>query len=310
MTIVRSLLKQLSIRLFLLGDRLGLHVLPKHFYSPIPDYRWLRERRDLWTRRAPLTGIRWDLDDQVRWLAELCTPYYPEVRGLRIYREIAGAGIGAGYGPIESQVLHCFMRAQRPPRVIEIGSGVSTACMLRAARLNQEEGLGESRVTCIEPYPRKDFDQLAGITLIREMCQRVPASLFDELRDRDLLFIDSSHAVKTGSDTVRIYAELIPRLAAGVFIHIHDITLPYLYPPDALANPWGWQETALLLTLLTHNPRLSVLACESALHHDRPAALARILPDYQPRTQRDGLDGPGASQTGKHFPASIWLRTR
>ena len=151
--------------------------------------------------------------------------------------------------------------------------------------------------------------RLDGITLIREMCQALPASLFGELRDGDLLFIDSSHAVRTGSDTLRIYTELIPNLAPGVFVHVHDITLPYLYPPDALVNPWAWQETTLLLALLTHNPRLSVLACESALHHDRPAALAKILSDYRPRTQQQGLDVSGNSQAGTHFPASIWLRT-
>ena len=95
----------------------------------------------------------------------------------------------------------------------------------------------------------------------------------------------------------------------GVFVHVHDITLPYLYPPDALVNPWAWQETTLLLALLTHNPRLSVLACESALHHDRPADLAEILSDYRPRTQQQGLDVSGNSQAGTHFPASIWLRT-
>lgn len=306
---MRSLLKRLSIDLFLLADRLGLHVLPKHFYSPVSDYRWLREHPALWVGRASLTGVHWDLDEQLRWLADLCVPYYTEVRGLQVYRELTDSGIGPGYGPIESQVLHCFMRARRPRRVIEIGSGISTACMLRAVQMNRHEGLGDSRVTCIEPYPKPGLARLDGITLIREMCQALPASLFGELHDGDLLFIDSSHAVRTGSDTLRIYTELIPNLAPGVFVHVHDITLPYLYPPDALVNPWAWQETTLLLALLTHNPRLSVLACESALHHDRPAALAKILSDYRPRTQQQGLDVSGNSQAGTHFPASIWLRT-
>src|SRR3989449_3319773 len=151
--------------------------------------------------------------------------------------------------------------------------------MLHAVRLNQQEGRRGSRLICIEPYPTKGFARLEGIRHVRDLCQAVPMSLFRELGAGDLLFVDSSHAVKTGSDTQRIYLEVIPQLPPGVFIHIHDITLPYLHDPDVLSNYWAWQETALLLALLTHNPHLSVMACESALHHDRTEALTAILSD-------------------------------
>jgi len=308
MKAVRSFLKRLSFDLFMLGDRLGVHFLPKHYHTPIPDYRWLRQNRMLWARRASLTGVHWDLDEQLRWLTGLCSPYYHEVRGLHVYRELASSGVG--YRPIESQVLHCFIRARRPATVIEIGSGVSTACMLHAARLNQEEGHRGSRLICIEPYPTKGFARLEGITHVRDLCQAVPMSLFRELVAGDLLFVDSSHAVKTGSDTQRIYLEVIPQLPPGVFIHIHDITFPYLHDPDVLWNYWAWQETVLLLALLIHNPHLSVMACESALHHDRTEALAEILTDYRPRVLAEGLGVSPNSMERNHFPNSIWLETR
>src|SRR3989442_2406007 len=130
MKVLRSFLKRLSFDLFMLGHRLGVHLLPKHYHTPIPDSRWLRGHRALWAGRASLTGVRWDLDEQLRWLRDLCAPYYHEVRGLHVYRQLTASGVGAGYRPIESQVLHCFLRAMRPATVIEIGSGVSTACML------------------------------------------------------------------------------------------------------------------------------------------------------------------------------------
>src|SRR5216684_3537336 len=212
MKAMRSFLKRLSFDLFMLGDRLGVHFLPKHYHTPIPDYRWLRRNRRLWTGRASLTGVRWDLDEQLRWIRGLCSPYYHEVRGLHVYRQLAASGVGAGYRPIESQVLHCFIRAMHPATVIEIGSGVSTACMLHAVRLNQQEGQRGSRLICIEPYPTKGFAHLEGIKHVRDLCQAVPMSLFRELRAGDLLFVDSSHAVKTGSDTQRIYLEIIPQL--------------------------------------------------------------------------------------------------
>src|SRR3989454_5395531 len=190
MKVLRSFLKRLSFDLFMLGDRLGVHLLPKHYHTPIPDYRWLRRHRTLWAGRASLTGVRWDLDEQLRWLRDLCAPYYHEVRGqdldeqlrwlrdlcapyyhevrgLHVYRQLTASGVGAGYRPIESQVLHCFLRAMRPATVIEIGSGVSTACMLNAVRLNQQEGQRGSRLICIEPYPTKGFAPLEGITPLR-----------------------------------------------------------------------------------------------------------------------------------------------
>jgi len=77
-----------------------------------------------------------------------------------------------------------------------------------------------------------------------------------------------------------------------------------------LSNYWAWQETALLLALLTQNPHLSVMACESALHHDRTEALTAVLSDYRPRVLVDGLGASPNSMERNHFPNSIWLETR
>ena len=88
---MRSLLKRLSIDLFLLADRLGLHVLPKHFYSPVSDYRWLREHPALWVGRASLTGVHWDLDEQLRWLADLearCRAQFASFKVPRAFRTV------------------------------------------------------------------------------------------------------------------------------------------------------------------------------------------------------------------------------
>ncbi len=298
-------LKGLSFRTFMALDRLGVHLLPKHYYTPVSDYAWLRANKDAWVGRAPLVGIHWDLDAQMAWLAEICRPYYHEVAGLHLHREMQH--YGPGFGPIESQVVHCIVRALAPPRIVEIGSGASTAGMLHAASLNEREGRTPSRITCIEPFPKPALRALADVTHVEQRCQTVPSAVFAQLQSGDLLFIDSSHAVKVGSELMRIYLDVIPRLPSGVVIHIHDVCLPYLYPPTALLDYFGWQETPLLLALLTNNDRLGVLACLSALHHDHPDALAALLTDYHPLPLVDGLaasnDAPG------HFPSSLWLRT-
>src|ERR1700694_4551224 len=177
----------------------------------------------------------------------------------------------------------------RPARVIEVGSGASTATMLYAASLNAREGRRTTAITCIEPFPRPGFARVRGISHIRELVQAVPSHVFAQLEAGDLLFIDSSHSVKVGSDVLRIYLDVIPQLQPGVFVHIHDCYLPYLYPRDALSSYFGWQETSLLLALLTGNTQLQPLACASALHYGRPAELHSILSDYQPQGHRQGL---------------------
>lgn len=286
-------------------DHAGLHVLPKHYYTPVPDCTWLRDNHSLWIGRSSLTGIHWDLAEQFAWLKDVCQPYYGEVAGLKSYYSFTQNG--PGYGEIESQVLHCFVRRFTPANIIEIGSGVSTLCMLEAAGLNQREGKRVPRITCVEPFPRPGLRHRKEVELIPQFCQQVPLSLFGRLSDGDFLFIDSTHAVKVGSDVMHIYLEIIPRLPAGVFLHIHDVYLPYAYPRDVFSMPYWWQETALLMALLTNNSRLSVLTCLSALHYDYPEQMRELLTDYHPAPNHEGL-AVSPSDRG-HFPASIWLKT-
>lgn len=304
---VKGRLRQAGLEAFRLLDRLGLHVLPKTYYSPVPDWAWLTRHKESWMGRVSVTGVRWDLDEQLGWVAEICRPYSQEVSGLDFYRRAAGNGFGPGFGPIESQVLHCFVRANAPSRIVEVGSGVSTVCMLNAARRNQEEGRRVPEIVCIEPYPRPGFRDIGPITHIKQACQLVAPAVFARLGPGDLLFIDSSHAVKVGSDVMRLYLEIIPGLAPGVTIHIHDIFLPYIYPRSAFTYPSWSQETALLLALLINNPRLRVLASLSALHYDRPGPLGAILPDYRPQANIEGV--PPAAGSPGHFPNSAWLTT-
>jgi predicted O-methyltransferase YrrM len=301
----RRTLKRASVRLFMGADKLGAHILPKHYYTSIPDYRWLNENKSVWCRRVDMTGVDWDLQRQLTWLEQQCEPFYGEVRGLGVYRDFADGSYGLGYGPIESQVLHCVCRATKPKRIIEVGGGVSTTCMLHALGMNSAGGSPECEVTCIEPFPTSALSKLRGIELNRSMVQALPLSFFDRLQAGDILFIDSTHSVKTGSDVPYLYLEVLPRLKPGVLVHIHDIFLPYLYQRDVLEHYFDWQETALLLALLKGNSSLRVFASLSALHYDAARELQIMLSDYRP--QANQADGLGDGRRDGHFPASIWL---
>lgn len=302
----RSTLKNASVRLFMAADKFGVHILPKHYYTSIPDYTWLRQNTDVWCRRVDLSGVDWNLERQLDWLREQCFGHIDEVRKLEVYSNAVDRGYGPGFGPIESQVLHCVCRKLRPGRIVEVGSGVSTACILHAIQKNASEG-SPCAFSCVDPFPSSALSSLRGLKLIPSMVQRLPLTFFDELRPGDVLSIDSTHAVKTGSDVIYLYLEVLPRLKPGVLIHVHDIFLPYLFPPKLFKHFFDWQETSLLLALLKNNPKLSVLCCLSALHYDESISLTHILSDYRPRPHR--MAGLWTDTSEGHYPASAWLTT-
>jgi predicted O-methyltransferase YrrM len=296
-----------AFRAFLLLDRLGLHVLPKHYYTSIPDHAWLRQHTPLWQRTAPLTGIDWSLEAQAAWLERTVRDHRVEASEADLSGRFGSRAIGHGFPTVESQVLYCFIRSLHPRRVVEVGGGASTAVMAAARRANLDDGQPDTAIVTIEPYPAPSLLQLEGVTVIREHMQAVSGSVFGRLDRGDLLFIDSSHAVKTGAETVRLYLEMIPGLREGVYVHVHDVNLPYLYSPFVLTSFFDWQETTLLTALLTNNSRLEVLCSLSALHYELPDTLARILPGYRPQATRAGLLVGGLD---RDLPSSLWLRVR
>ena len=177
-------------------------------------------------------------------------PYQKEYEGNRVYRQAVSQHFGPGYGYIEAQALHGVLRYYKPKRVVEIAGGVSTYCMLAALEMNRTETAEPWSLTCIEPHPSARLRALAGIHLIRQPVQTVPLEVFQELSVRDLLFIDSSHMVKMGSDVNHLILEVLPRLRRGVIVHFHDINLPYDYPRMALQGFLQATETSLCARFL------------------------------------------------------------
>jgi len=121
-----------------------------------------------------------------------------------------------------------MMRHYKPRRIIEAGSGASSLVIAAAARLNGNT----PDYTIIDPYPGEVVGRgLPGVTtLLRERVERVDRQLFSTLRDGDLLFIDTSHVVKTGGDVNYLFLHVLPLLNPGVVVHVHDIFLSYEYP--------------------------------------------------------------------------------
>ncbi len=304
----RTTLKRVIYQVHRLAARAGLHVLPAHYYSALPNVLELERTVETWARPSELPGIEVDLDAQLRRLRAACEPYLAETSGNPIYQEGVRGGFGPGYGYIEAQVLHCAIRHHKPRRIIEVGSGVSTYCMRHAARLNAREG-HPTHITSIEPYPSEALRRLDDVELIAEPVQRVPLDEFAKLGRGDFLFIDSSHTVKPGGDVNYLVLEVLPRLSSGTIVHFHDIYLPYDYQRDVLQTFLFWSETSLVRAFLVNNARARQLFCLSHLHYARTAALRDILPEYEPQPDERGLRTKGGAfaETRGHFPSSLYL---
>jgi hypothetical protein len=308
--LVKEGLRPLVRGLHKLGVRCGVYILPTHYYSEIPNVLELEQDKAVWARKSELPGIPADLDQQERSLKEVCLPYQQEYAGNPFYKEAVAQGFGPGYGYIEAQTLYAMVRFLKPQRIIEVGSGVSTSCMLAAAHANQSETGRMASMTCIDPFPSTKVRLLREIELLPEKVQKVPVEKFASLGPSDLLFVDSTHTVKAASDVNFLILEVLPRLRSGVVVHFHDIHLPYDYQPDVLTAFYHWAETSLLRAFLINNSRAKIRFSLSHFHHERSDTLKHIFPEYSPERFVGGLvdNGQGPlSQSHKHFPTSTYI---
>jgi len=289
------------------GQRAGVDILPRHFYSQIPDIEELRST-DHWKRAYTMVDIDGTAaDSQVRFLRTVCPPELSvELLDLNLYADACARNGAVGYGPIEADFLYCFARTIQPGRVVQIGAGVATAVLLRA----KEDGDFPLDIVCVDPYPTEfllDAAREEAVTLIADKAEAVELELLTDLGDGDLLFVDSTHTVKAGSEVNRIILEVLPRLEKGVYVHFHDILFPYDYSPDILGDElFFWNETVLLHAFLIGNARCTLRAALSMIHYERPWILRELIPTYEPRTHVDGLRSSAAD--GGHFPCSAYLQ--
>jgi predicted O-methyltransferase YrrM len=255
-----------------------------------------------------MAPLRLSMDSQRRILDEWIRPFEPEYRGNTTYRDGVNNYAGPGFGFIEAQALHAFIRKTRPRRVIEVGSGVSTWCMLAALKMNAAEDGAPFALSCIDPNPSA-FLRSLPVHLQKSKVEDVDLSFFNQLEKGDFLQIDSSHAVRCCGDVAKIYTEIAPRLRPGVFVHIHDVTFPYMFPRDVEETYTQAMETVVLFTLLADSPRYETLLCLSYLHHKDPAALKAAFPEYDPQPNIGGLPGSDVKRFGekRHFPSSIYI---
>lgn len=242
-----------------------------HYYSPVPDLDEIRENaeRIFGTASAEIPGISLNEQQQLSLLKKFKTyynelPFQPmEKDNLKYHFE------NPSYSYSDAIFLYCMIRHFKPKRIIEIGSGYSSCVILDTNDLFFD-GLIETKF--IEPYPQlllsliNNTDQ-DKMKIIEKRLQDVELDEFEILQGNDILFIDSTHVSKVGSDVNRIFFDILPKLKDGVLIHFHDIFYPFEYPQDWIFEGRAWNEAYLLRAFLQYNNSFQVVLMNTFLEN-------------------------------------------
>lgn len=251
--------------IFSLGQRLGLNITRTHFYSPIPYLRELTD--DLWSRHSELIGIDLNEKKQLELLSSFVSTYrdeyeqFPLEKTTILHEYYVNNRV---FESVDGEILYCMIRRFKPRRLIEIGSEFSTRLIVQSILKNKEENDQYGcHLTTIDPFSRgivrDGFPHFSSLQLISKKVQDIPLSEFSTLSENDILFIDTSHVLKTGGDVAYEYLEILPRLKKGVVIHIHDIFLPAEYPKTWLFDSnFFFNEQYLLQAFLAFNNSFEV----------------------------------------------------
>jgi hypothetical protein len=274
----RDELKQHCLRLQCLLDCMGYP--PGHYYSPLVDVKDYYAVRAVHERlSAPLpSGLRLDRDAMRAMLRRLArhNPSFPFHRDRdSLYRYYFANPF---FGCHDASVYFSILLEFGPQRVIEVGSGFSSRLLLDTSEHFFNNKIG---ITLIDPLlgSLTELKPPADANLLSCRLQDVPLVLFDQLEANDILFIDSSHVGKTGSDVNFYMFHILPRLNPGVLVHIHDILCPFEYPPEwVLDEKRSWNETYLVHAFLQYNSAFEILYWNNFAFHSMGAEVRELMP--------------------------------
>ncbi len=192
----------------------------------------------------------------------------------------------------DATVYYGLLQYLRPAGLIEVGSGFTSALALDT----RARHLRDLVLTFIEPHPEVRLNGLLSHSdreecqIISRPVQEVPLELFDQLGPGDVLFIDTTHIVKTGSEVNWLIFNVLPRLAAGVIVHVHDISWPFEYPIRFLKEGRSYNELYFLRAFLMFNRSFSIM----------------LFSNWMWQHHRQLFTGIPADYGGE--PGSLWLR--
>ena len=284
-------------------SRHGLYLLRKHYYAPIPEEEDCTE--EFWNSVSELVGIDIDEERILSYVERELAAYNKEFRCYPIREEESRGGyylLNGRFMAVDGNMYYSLIRRIKPKRILEIGCGFSTMLASDAIQKNRDEGAA-CRLICVEPYPPSQIKDgsLQIAELLEKKVQRVEMEVFARLEADDILFIDSTHVLKSGGDVQYLYCEILPRLQPGVLVHVHDISLPRPYPKVYYEqNYYFWNEQYVLQAFLTYNSRAEVVWPGNYMMLKRPERMLALFPEFE--SMREVY--PSSE------PTSFWFRVK
>jgi len=242
-----------------------------HFYSPIISIEDIKKKEaEIWKNVEidGVLGINLRTEEQIKLVTQF-TQYYNEIpfktekqTNIRYQFE------NEYYSYTDGIILYSIIRHYKPKKIIEIGSGYSSAVMLDT---NEFFFKNQIDLTFIDPYSERLFSILKQedkqkIKVNETDVQLISLDVFKKLESGDILFVDSTHVTKTGSDVNYILFEILPILNSGVLIHFHDIFYPFEYPKEWVFRGFNWNEDYILKAFLMYNDKFEIKLFSEYLH--------------------------------------------
>lgn len=262
-----------------------LNFPPGHFYSPLPVAKWREAVIPANKALQPgLDGIALNTAEQLELIARLSASSKDYPFGATAVPPLRYGFENDFFPKTDGAVLHAMMREFKPKRIVEVGSGFSSALILDTNDMFLD---GATKLSFIEPYPDRLLSLLSeqqrqSIDLLETGVQNVDLSIFQGLEKNDILFIDSSHVSKVGSDVNHLLFNIIPLLAPGVIVHLHDIPYPFEYPDAWFDQGRAWNEAYFLRSFLQYNDTFQILLWMSQIGVTNREDLERLWPEIQP----------------------------
>jgi predicted O-methyltransferase YrrM len=260
-------------------DRAGLAFVRKHYYTPVIDAGDIRHPLDA---ARDLPGVDLNEAGQRALIAKF--HYADELAALPLKKPAVDrfGYENSTYAEGDAEMLYNMIRHFRPKRIVEVGSGQSTLMAMEAISANRRgDAAYDCRVTCIEPFEQPWLERL-GVEVIRKRVEDCPDDLVRSLAANDFFFIDSSHVIRPQGDVLHLYQRLVPQVAGGVIVQVHDVFTPRDYPAKWVIDDRRlWNEQYLMEAFLAFNPAFEVLLAVNWLANDRrdwlPAACPMLM---------------------------------
>ncbi len=265
------------------------HVPRGHYYSALPNINEGARHAAAMAHRPildGLPGIDLQIPAQRELLAHMCE-LYPEFDWSERQTPDRRFHFNQGYyNRADSICLYSLLRLVRPRRVIEVGSGFSSALMLD---VNDRFLNRQAHFTFIEPYPERLESILAPhdeatARILRQPVQLVPPDVFQSLQAGDFLFIDSSHVSKVASDVNYLLSDILPQLAIGVYLHVHDLFWPFEYPAEWIRQGRAWNEAYVVRAFLSFNDAFEIVFWTPLAACLWPESIKERMPAYMINT--------------------------